>query len=64
MPVHLVFDIVASLFLALSPWIFGFAGQAANVWLPHVVVGAAVIVVVIFSQTQPEGARKAAAVRA
>lgn len=55
MPVHLVFDIVASLFLALSPWIFGFAGEALNVWLPHVVVGAAVIVVVLFSQTQPQG---------
>ena len=38
MPVHLVFDIVASLFLALSPWLFGFADEALNVWLPHVVV--------------------------
>jgi len=55
MPVHLAFDIVASLFLALSPWIFGFAGESVNVWLPHVVVGAAVIVVVLFSQTQPQG---------
>ncbi|WP_341974652.1 SPW repeat protein [Microbacterium sp. LTA6] len=57
MPVHLVFDVAASLFLALSPWIFGFAGEALNVWLPHVVVGAAVIVVVLFSQPQPAGAR-------
>ncbi|MBP3978508.1 SPW repeat protein [Microbacterium sp. BLY] len=57
MPVHLVFDIVASLFLALSPWLFGFAGEALNVWLPHVVVGAAVIVVVLFSQPQPQSAR-------
>ncbi|MGO1770133.1 MAG: SPW repeat domain-containing protein, partial [Microbacterium sp.] len=57
MPVHLVFDIVASLFLALSPWIFGFAGEAMNVWLPHVVVGVAVIVVVIFSKPQPGPAR-------
>ncbi len=57
MPVHLVFDIVASLFLALSPWIFGFAGEALNVWLPHVVVGAAVILVVIFSQPQPATTR-------
>jgi hypothetical protein len=54
MPIHLAFDIVASLFLALSPWIFGFAGEALNVWLPHVVVGAAVIAVVLFSQTQPQ----------
>ncbi len=65
MPVHLVFDIVASLFLALSPWIFGFAGEALNVWLPHVVVGAAVIVVVLFSQTQPQSSSvKAGAARA
>jgi len=65
MPVHLVFDIVASLFLALSPWIFGFAGEALNVWLPHVVVGATVIVVVLFSQTQPQGSSaKAGTVRA
>lgn len=56
MPVHLVFDVVASLFLALSPWLFGFSGQPLNVWLPHVVVGAAVIVVVLFSQPQPSSA--------
>lgn len=61
MPVHLVFDIVASLFLALSPWIFGFAGEALNVWLPHVIVGAAVIIVVIFSKPQPESTRAARA---
>ncbi len=61
MPVHLVFDIVASLFLALSPWLFGFAGEALNVWLPHVVVGAAVIVVVLFSQPQPQSTRGRAA---
>ncbi|WP_217184013.1 SPW repeat protein [Streptomyces sp. AC495_CC817] len=61
MPVHLAFDIVASLFLALSPWLFGFSGQALNVWLPHVVVGIAVIVVVLFSQPQPATTRTAAA---
>jgi len=64
MPIHLAFDIVASLFLALSPWIFGFAGEALNVWLPHVVVGAAVIAVVLFSQTQPQAvSTKVGAVR-
>ena len=61
MPVHLVFDIVASLFLALSPWIFGFAGEALNVWLPHVVVGVTVIIVVLFSKPQPESTRTARA---
>jgi len=55
MPYHLIFDVVASVFLALSPFIFGFyEGQPWNVWVPHVVVGITVILVVIFSQTQPE----------
>lgn len=53
MPVHLVFDVLASAFLIASPFLFGFADMAANVWLPHVVVGIAVIIVVIFTQTQP-----------
>lgn len=54
MPIHLIFDIAASLFLALSPWIFGFYDPNMwNVWVPHVVVGITVILVVIFSQTQP-----------
>ena len=60
MPVHLVFDIVASLFLALSPWIFGFSTEAPNVWLPHVVVGVAVILVVLFSQPQPASVKATA----
>ncbi|MFZ1250165.1 MAG: hypothetical protein WAR37_01830 [Candidatus Microsaccharimonas sp.] len=53
MPYHLVFDVVASLFLAASPFIFGFSNLAPNVWVPHVVVGLTVIVVVIFSKPQP-----------
>lgn len=65
MPVHLVFDVVASLFLIASPFIFGFINEAPNAWLPHIVVGAAVIVVVIFSEPQPgrsvEPARRSAA---
>jgi hypothetical protein len=49
----LVIDFLASLFLALSPFLFGFSGGAWNVWVPHVVVGIVVILVVIFSQTEP-----------
>jgi hypothetical protein len=56
MPYHLIFDVLASAFLVASPFIFGFVNQPLNVWLPHVVVGLAVIVVVIFSQSQPEAA--------
>jgi uncharacterized membrane protein HdeD (DUF308 family) len=43
MAVHNVIDIVAGVFLALSPWLFGFADESANVWVPHVVVGLAAI---------------------
>ena len=53
MPYHLIVDFLAALFLALSPFLFGFSNNTANVWLPHVVVGIAVIVVVIVSKTQP-----------
>jgi hypothetical protein len=54
MPYHLVFDILASVFLALSPFLFGFYDMdMLNVWLPHVIVGVTVILVVIFSEPQP-----------
>ena len=35
MAVHNLIDIVAGSFLALSPWLFGFADESANVWLPQ-----------------------------
>lgn len=60
MPYHLVIDFVAAVFLAASPWIFGFASRPPNVWLPHLVVGIAVVVVVLLSQTQPRTAVRAA----
>jgi uncharacterized membrane protein YtjA (UPF0391 family) len=53
MPYHLIIDFLAALFLAASPFVFGFYGHSPNVWLPHLVVGVAVILVVIVSQTQP-----------
>ncbi len=54
MPYHLVIDVLASLLLIVSPFIFGFYDPTMwSVWVPHVAVGVAVILVVIFSQTQP-----------
>ena len=54
MPYHLIIDVVASLLLITSPFLFGFYNMDMwNVWVPHVAVGVAVILVVIFSQTQP-----------
>lgn len=53
MSYHLVVDFLASAFLIASPFLFGFTNHGINAWLPHVVVGAAVILVVLVSQTQP-----------
>ncbi|WP_309129845.1 SPW repeat protein [Microbacterium sp.] len=57
MPVHLVFDVVASVFLAVSPWLFGFSDEAPNVWLPHLIVGITVVIVVLLSKPTPGPAR-------
>jgi general stress protein CsbA len=43
MAVHNLIDIAAGAFLAASPWLFGFADESANVWMPHVVVGLAAV---------------------
>ena len=53
MPYHLMIDIAAAVLLLLSPFIFGFNDEALNAWLPHVIVGIAVILVVICSQRTP-----------
>ncbi len=54
MKVHLMNDYVASIFLALSPWIFGFATQAKNVWMPHFVVGLLVFLLSLMTETAPK----------
>lgn len=59
MPYHLVVDLLASLFLAASPFIFGFVNNSPNVWLPHLVVGIVVVLVVLVTQTQPGTSRVA-----
>jgi len=43
MAVHNLIDVVAGAVLALSPWLFGFADDPANVWIWFVVVGLAAI---------------------
>jgi len=53
MTYHLMIDFVAAVFLAASPFIFGFVKERPNAWLPHIVVGIAVIIVVLVSRTQP-----------
>ncbi|MBB3952930.1 SPW repeat domain-containing protein [Aureimonas jatrophae] len=50
MTVHLALDVVAGVFLVLSPWLFGFADR---IWWPHVVAGAISIVVPLFTSRLP-----------
>ena len=39
MRTHLIMDYILGLFLAASPWLFGFSDRPANEWAPHLVVG-------------------------
>lgn len=52
MSVHLALDFVASAFLALSPFLFGFINKAPNAWLPHIIAGMTVILLVLVSRTR------------
>lgn len=54
MRLHLGIDYVASIFLAASPWIFGFSAEAPNAWVPHVVVGVAVFFIALMTQREPQ----------
>ena len=47
---HLVLDCIGGGLLAISPWIMGFANE---VWLPHVLLGVAEIVVSFITRTVP-----------
>lgn len=56
MRVHLALDVVTGLFLALSPWLFGFSGAAANVWVPHLIVGIMTIGYALMTSTADDTA--------
>jgi hypothetical protein len=50
MPMHLAADAVVGLFLAASPWLFGFADY---IWWPHVVLGVGEILAALTTHLQP-----------
>lgn len=55
MKTHLLLDVIVSIFLIASPWLFGFADK---VYLPHVLFGAAGLVVVLLSSSkEPESVK-------
>lgn len=59
--VHLWIDFLAGVLLALSPWIFSFSDEKAAAWVPHLVVGLALIVVSQVTQLTPVKASTATA---
>jgi hypothetical protein len=50
MPVHLTFDGAKGVFMAASPWLFGFAKKGTRYWLPHVLMGTADVLAAITSK--------------
>jgi hypothetical protein len=60
MSVHLTVDFVASAFLALAPFLFGYWNEGVNVWLPQVIAGVAVMLLVLVSQTPQQSEVKVA----
>ncbi len=56
MPIHLGLDIASGAFLAISPWLFGFADL---VWWPHVLVGVMEVVIPLMTARHPARATDA-----
>lgn len=58
---HLALDAILGLFVAASPWIFGFSRFIGTVWMPHLVLGivlvlaAAVSALVAEARVAPQG---------
>jgi hypothetical protein len=52
MKIHLVLDYLTGIFLALSPWLFGFAHGPFTTWMPHLIVG--ILVVAYALVTNPD----------
>ena len=57
LPVHLMLDAVGGVFLAVSPWLFGFDG---DVWVPHVALGLFELLTAAVTDTIPAYERRRA----
>lgn len=53
---HLMLDMVSGIFLAISPWLFGFADYVSA---PHLVIGLASFLVAAISRPVPDTMRSA-----
>lgn len=52
MKLHLGMDVVIGLFLALSPFLFGFSDLETKAWVPHLIVGLLVALYAVFTRTE------------
>jgi hypothetical protein len=50
MRTHLMIDLMSGIFLAVSPWLFGFADE---VYLPHLVLGILEVGAALLTKTEP-----------
>ena len=51
MPAHLALDAAKGVFMAASPWVFGFARNGTRYWLVHVLMGSADVLAAIATKT-------------
>src|SRR5262249_10485583 len=61
---HLTVDFVASALLAVAPFLFGYSSQGPNVWLPQVIAGIGVMLLVLVTKTHPQTSVDVSAARA
>jgi hypothetical protein len=54
MRTHLLADAGLGLLLAVSPWLFGFADEGTNAWLPFVAIGLGEIASAATTDPEPE----------
>jgi hypothetical protein len=51
MPAHLALDAAKGVFMAASPWVFGFARNGTRYWLVHVLMGSADVLAAVATKT-------------
>ena len=54
MRLHVALEVPTGVFLAASPFLFGFTDLDARAWVPHVVVGALVVAYALLTDTSDE----------
>jgi SPW repeat-containing protein len=60
MKVHIALDCLTGLFLALSPWLFAFADEKSNAWVPHLIVGILVVGYALMTDTADDQVKSVA----